>query len=170
MRLQYIVWADVLSHLADLAIAYALAFPLGWEGERREHSAGLRTFPLVAGCGFVLVALAALGGGSDAQARALQGLITAVGFIAGGAVFKGSGAVHGTAIAASLWTTGMVGAAVGYGLYDIAAVLSAITYLTLRLLSPLKAGIGAEAEAQVLDAAAPRPGVRGAPGESGTDG
>ncbi|MFK4046239.1 hypothetical protein ACI2KH_14885 [Roseomonas mucosa] len=57
MRLQYITGDDVLSHLANLAIAYALAFPLGWEGERREYSGGLRTSSraAVAGCGYVLV-------------------------------------------------------------------------------------------------------------------
>ena len=53
-------WADVdtfrvLPHLMALAAAYALAFPIGWDREREERSAGLRTFPLVAlaACCFV---------------------------------------------------------------------------------------------------------------------
>ena len=37
-----------LPHIRDLSIAYALAFLIGWNREREERSAGLRTFPLVA--------------------------------------------------------------------------------------------------------------------------
>ena len=38
----------VLPHVAALAFAYVLALPIGWDRERNERSAGLRTFPLVA--------------------------------------------------------------------------------------------------------------------------
>lgn len=131
---------EVASHLVDLAIAYALAVPIGWDREQEERSAGIRTFPLVAvaACGFVLVAIRVLGAGSTGQARVLEGVITGVGFIGGGAILKHAGRASGTATAASLWATGALGAAVGYGLYDIAAILSLVTYLTLRYLVPLK--------------------------------
>ena len=79
--------ADALSHLVALAVAYALALPIGWNREQEERSAGVRTFPLVAmaACGFVMIAIEVLGIGSDGQARILEGLITGVGFIGGGA-------------------------------------------------------------------------------------
>jgi putative Mg2+ transporter-C (MgtC) family protein len=86
----------------------------------------------------VLVGIAILGRTSLAQARLLVGLITGVGFIGGGAILKHGGKASGTATAASLWATGALGAAVGYGLYDIAAVLSLTTFLTLRFSHPLK--------------------------------
>jgi uncharacterized membrane protein YhiD involved in acid resistance len=38
---------SIVPHLRDLAIAYTLAFLIGWDRERTERSAGLRTFPLV---------------------------------------------------------------------------------------------------------------------------
>lgn len=131
---------EVVSHLVDLAVAYALAVPIGWDREREERSAGIRTFPLVAiaSCGFVLIALRVLGADSIGQARILEGLITGVGFIGGGAILKEAGKTSGTATAASLWATGGLGAAVGYGLYDIALILSAVTFLTLRWMRPLK--------------------------------
>lgn len=140
------VWADVLKHLLHLAAAYAFAFPIGWDQEKEARSAGIRTFPLVAvaSCGFVLVALEVLGRGSQSHARILQGLITGMGFIGGGAILKQASRVRGTATAASLWNIGVVGAAVGYGYYDIGFVLSLINFLTLRFLVPLKDEIGAE--------------------------
>lgn len=38
---------EMLSHLINLGVAYVLAFPIGWNRERQERSAGIRTFPLV---------------------------------------------------------------------------------------------------------------------------
>tara|TARA_B110001454_G_C12697432_1_gene425084 strand:+ start:755 stop:1210 length:456 start_codon:yes stop_codon:yes gene_type:complete len=133
-------WGEALSHVLSLTLAYALALPVGWDREKDARSAGIRTFPLVAiaSCGFVLVGIAILGRTDPAQARILEGLITGVGFIGGGAILKHRGRASGTATAASLWATGALGAAVGYGLYDIAVVLSLTTFLTLRCSRPLK--------------------------------
>lgn len=131
---------DIPSHILNLVVAYLLALPIGWNREREERSAGIRTFPLVAmaACGFVLVAIGSLGADSPGQARILEGLIMGVGFIGGGAILKHGTQALGTATAASLWATGALGAAVGYGLYDIAVILSFVTYMTLRYQTPLK--------------------------------
>jgi len=133
-------WSEVLSHIIAMAVAYALALPIGWDREHHARSAGIRTFPLVAvaSCGLVLVALRAAGPNPADQSRILQGLITGIGFIGGGAILKTHNSVRGTATAASIWNVGVVGAAVGYGLLDIAALLSVVNFLTLRLLRPLK--------------------------------
>lgn len=129
-----------LSHLIMLAVAYVLALPIGWNREREERSAGLRTFPLVAmaACGFVMIAIEVLGAGSEQHSRILEGLMTGIGFIGGGAILKQGDRAKGTATAASLWATGAIGAAVGYGQLDIAVILSLVTVLTLILLTPLR--------------------------------
>lgn len=143
MRFTYLVWGDVLAHVRDLSIAYLLALPVGWDRERAVRNAGIRTFPLIAiaSCGYVLLAAKIVGGVPADQARILQGFIAGIGFLAGGAVLKEvvqGGGVVGMTTAASLWTTGIGGAAVGYGLYDIALVLAVINFLTLRFLRPFK--------------------------------
>ena len=126
--------------MVSLAAAYALALPIGWDREKEERSAGVRTFPLVAiaSCGFVLIAIAVLGRASLGQARILEGLITGVGFIGGGAILRREDSVKGTATAASLWITGAIGVAVGLGSYDVAVLLSLATVVTLMVLPPLK--------------------------------
>jgi len=130
----------IVPHLTALAIAYALALPIGWDREKEERSAGLRTFPLVAlaSCGFVQATEELTRGSPEATARIIEGLITGVGFIGGGAILKLGSAVRGTATAASLWATGAIGAAVGLGSYDVAVTIAAFTFLTLKLLLPLK--------------------------------
>jgi len=63
----------------------------------------------------------------------LQGLITGIGFIGGGAILKTGGTVRGTATAASIWNTGLIGVAVAFARYEIAIVMSLINFVTLRL-------------------------------------
>jgi putative Mg2+ transporter-C (MgtC) family protein len=129
-----------LSHLVTLVVAYVLALPIGWNREREERSAGLRTFPLVAmaACGFVMIAIEVIGPDSEQQSRIMAGLMTGIGFVGGGAILKHGDRAMGTATAASLWATGAIGAAVGYGQLDIAVILSLVTVLTLILLTPLR--------------------------------
>lgn len=120
--------------------AFFLALPVAWERQRSDRGMGLRTFPLVAvaSCGYVLVATALLGEDTQAQARILQGLMTGMGFIGGGAVLKQSDRVKGTATAASLWTTGVVGAAVGYGKLWIAVLVAAVNFVAMLVLTPVR--------------------------------
>ena len=130
----------VVPHAIALAIAYILALPIGWNREREERSAGLRTFPLVAiaSCGVIQAAESLTAGSPEAMARIVEGLITGMGFIGGGAILRLKDSVKGTATAASLWVTGAIGAAAGLGSYDVAMMLSAVTLMTLWVLSPFK--------------------------------
>jgi putative Mg2+ transporter-C (MgtC) family protein len=131
---------NLLPHFVALVVAYLLAVPIGWNREQEERSAGLRTFPLVAvaSCGFVQAAESLAAGSPEAMARIIEGLITGMGFIGGGAILRQSESVKGTATAASLWVTGAVGAAVGLGSYDVAVMLAVATVATLWLMEPLK--------------------------------
>jgi putative Mg2+ transporter-C (MgtC) family protein len=130
----------LLKNLAAIAIAFALALPIGWERERSERSAGLRTFPLVAmaSCGYILLASRVLGDHPEGLARVLEGLITGIGFIGGGAILKSEGGVRGTTTAASVWNTGAIGEAVAFDRYEIALVLAAVNFAALRWLGRLK--------------------------------
>src|SRR5512142_356470 len=107
-------WHMQLIDVGKLALAYLLAVPVGWHREREAHTIGVRTFPLVAmaSCGYVLLGMPEQMHSVDAQSRIIQGLVAGMGFLGGAAIFKGRGTVHGTSTAASIWTTGAVGASV----------------------------------------------------------
>ena len=123
-----------------LLLAYGLAFPIGWDREKEDRSAGLRTFPIVAvaSCALALVGGSIPGATPETYSRILQGLITGIGFVGGGAILRSGSTVRGTATAASIWSIGIVGAATGLGMYHIAIILSMVTLLTLKFLQPLK--------------------------------
>ena len=131
---------QVGAHIIALAAAFALAAPIGWDREKKARSAGLRTFPLVAmaSCGFVQASENLLIHSPDGMAKVIEGLITGIGFIGGGAILKQGTTVLGTATAASLWATGAIGVSVGLGSFDVAVTVSAFTFLTLKLLPMVK--------------------------------
>ena len=92
----------------------------------------------MASCGYVLLSTSAYQSNIDAQSRVIQGLVAGIGFIGGGAILKAEGNVHGTATAASIWNTGVVGAAVAQDRYVMAATLAGLNLFALRVLLPLK--------------------------------
>ena len=144
MALQWLDWSVIGYAATKVGLAYLLALPIGWEREQQAHSMGLRTFPLVAmaACGYVLLAETSFSSGTaDAESRIVQGVVTGIGFVGGGAILKGEDSVKGTTTAASIWGTGAIGASVAMGRYEIAIVLAALTLVTLHLLLPLKARI-----------------------------
>jgi putative Mg2+ transporter-C (MgtC) family protein len=94
---------------------------IGVNREMHAKAVGVRTLGLV-GLGSALVTLAGSGfvGDMDGNAsRALQGLITGIGFLGGGVIVKADGEsrVHGLTTAAAVWVTAALGVACGLGAY-----------------------------------------------------
>lgn len=148
--MEQIDWSVVQYHALWLAIAYVLTLPITWNRERIARSAGLRTFPLIAiaSCGLTLIATQVLQEHS-AQARLVEGTITAIGFLGGGAILRSGAGISGTATAASIWITGAIGIAVAFQRLEIALLLSAMIWLTLHLPSPAKTTGGASDQDEV---------------------
>jgi putative Mg2+ transporter-C (MgtC) family protein len=123
---------SILGGALRLALALVLALPIGWQRERRSRSAGLRTYPLVSACvcGFLLLAQEGAGG-AGAQADVFYGVLSGIGFVGSGAVFKSPEGASGMSTAVSLWVTGAIGAGVAYGIPLISAALSLMTFLAL---------------------------------------
>jgi len=129
-------------NVGQIVFVYLLTALIGWEREESEsHSAGLRTFPLVgiASCACLLI----LGPHPDSgdQSRVLQGLITGIGFVGGGAILKEGATVRGTATAASIWNAGIIGGSVAMDHDGIAIVLAFLNLVTLHALLPFRAWI-----------------------------
>lgn len=137
---------NVWPHVISLAAAYLLALPIGWHRERNERSAGLRTFPLVAvaSCGFIQATEGITSASPEAQARIIEGIITGMGFIGGGAILRLNTSVKGTATAASLWATGAIGISCAMGTFDIAIIIVLFSLLTLWMFSSGKSELSKE--------------------------
>lgn len=130
---------EIYYHIWHLILAFALAIPIGYDRQQSSRNFGLRTFPLVAvvSCGFMMVGMSVIDT-TDGEARIFQGIVTGIGFIGGGAVFKDEDRVSGTASAASIWNTGAIGLAVAFNRFEIALSLSLLNFLTLWAIGRLK--------------------------------
>ncbi|WP_144392289.1 MgtC/SapB family protein [Pleionea sediminis] len=132
-------WQEIYENLIKLGAAYLFSLPIAYDRDKESRGAGLRTFPLVslAACGYALVGMSVLSS-TEAEAKVIQGIITGIGFIGGGAILKNNGSTSGTATAASIWNTGLIGVAVAFERYEIALLLSTINFITLRYVKKFK--------------------------------
>jgi putative Mg2+ transporter-C (MgtC) family protein len=148
---------ELPTDLIRLMVAFILALPIGYNREKQERSAGIRTFPIVAiaSCGLSLLAVRLPDATAESASRVLQGLIAGIGFIGGGAILKDRGGVTGTATAASIWNVGVVGAAVGMGMYQIGITLSIVNLLTLKYLAPFKTDTPSKTESPIISRGQP---------------
>ncbi len=119
-----------------LLLAVALGAGIGYQRERANKPAGLRTHILIAtgAALFTVVSLFGFGDGVD-PSRVAAGVVTGIGFIGAGVIFRGIRGDHvaGLTTAASIWATAAIGVAAGVGMYLIAAVITAIVVLVLMI-------------------------------------
>src|SRR5437016_46739 len=128
-------WAQI----AHLTLAFGLTYLLGFERDLRGSPAGDRTFSLI-GVGSAIVAVLAKEGNAP---NALAGVITGVGFIGAGVVFRpGFGGlrdqraavmdtVKGVTTAATIFAAAAIGAAAGFGRLALACGGTALVLLAL---------------------------------------
>lgn len=118
--------------VVHVLVAFALTYALGFERNLRGAAAGDRTFSLI-GVGAAVVASLAQ---HDAP-NALTGVITGVGFIGGGLVFRETrvtgDVVRGITTAATIFAAAAIGAAAGEGLLLLAVTGTVLALLSLEI-------------------------------------
>jgi putative Mg2+ transporter-C (MgtC) family protein len=106
--------------LLRLAVGTVLGFAIGLERELRHRAAGLQTTALVT-VACTLFATIAPSFGLTNDLRIVANILTGVGFLAGGVIFKDGANVRGLNTAATIWAAAAIGALVGIGLLAEAA-------------------------------------------------
>lgn len=130
---------------ARMAVALLLGALIGWDRERRDADAGLRTHMLVSlGAALFVMVPAEAGMGTDELSRVIQGIVSGIGFLGAGAVLKmgSEGRIHGLTTAATIWATAAVGMAAGLGREGtavLATVFMLVVLVWLRRLEVRKA-------------------------------
>jgi len=111
-----------------LIAAALLSGLVGFEREAQQKAAGLRTHMLV-GFGAALFTLVGAYAFEDSDAaRVAAQVVTGVGFLGAGAIFRTGSTVSGLTTAAGLWAVAAIGMAAGAGLVVGAVVATAITF------------------------------------------
>jgi putative Mg2+ transporter-C (MgtC) family protein len=124
-----------LAHIAlRLVIAALLGGVLGYQRELVGKAAGLRTHMLVSvGSAFFVMVPQLEGMALGDMSRVLQGIITGIGFLAGGAILKltSEKEIQGLTTAAGIWLATAIGIAVGFGRLGTAIVGAVFAFLIL---------------------------------------
>ena len=127
---------NFLDMMLRLLLAVALGAGIGFQRERANKPAGLRTHALIC-LGSALFAVVSIFGFSDGvdHSRVAAAVVTGIGFIGAGVIVRGmrGDQVVGLTTAASVWVTAAVGLACGVGLYLIAVIIAVITVLVLLI-------------------------------------
>ncbi|MGH8259433.1 MAG: MgtC/SapB family protein [Steroidobacteraceae bacterium] len=137
---------DTARIAARLLCALIIGAVIGLQRELTHKPAGLRTHMLVAlGTSLVVVAAVEAHMASADVSRVIQGLITGIGFLGGGAILKltAEHEIHGLTTAASVWTTAGASVAAGLGEVVTASLAVALGLIVLVLLSPVERMLGA---------------------------
>lgn len=120
-----------LLYASRMILAALIGGLIGWERERHASDAGIRTYMSIAigACAFSLVSVHLA---SDATRIAAQ-IVSGIGFIGAGVIFKEKGSVAGLTTAATLWATAAVGMASAFGMYLLAILTGGLILGTLAL-------------------------------------
>lgn len=120
-----------------LMVAALLGGLLGYDREKRNKSAGLRTHMLVAMGSALFVMVPDLAGMAIADmSRVIQGVVAGIGFLGAGAILKhhDKEEVSGLTTAAGVWMTAAIGIGCGLGRLMTAVVGALLAWVVLSLI------------------------------------
>lgn len=146
--------------LVRLAVAAGLGAVIGLERELDEKAAGLRTHMLVS-MGSALFTMVGAYGFADIfsgngrvvsydPSRIAAQIVTGIGFLGAGVIFRQGFTVRGLTTAASLWVVAAIGMASGAGYWAGAVLATIVGIVSLRPLEWLKMGFIPQRAAQVM--------------------
>ena len=132
---------DLSVFIFDIIIPCMLAMIfgglIGLQRERHERPAGLRTHALVCLGATVFTLVSYLGFSSGAgfdSTRIAAGVVTGIGFIGAGVIFRQGILVKGVTTAASIWIVAAIGLALGTKLYYLSIIATLLGFLILSFL------------------------------------
>lgn len=131
----------------NLGLAVLGGAVVGWNRQRKNHPAGLRTMMLVSlgSAAFVLSGAAVLthnveGRNFSDPTRVIAGIVGGIGFLGAGTIIRAGREVKGVTTAAAIWVVAAIGASFGLSLYALGLSTALLTALILWL-SPVEAAM-----------------------------
>jgi len=129
-------WTSILK----LILAAVIATFIGYNREKHDKAAGIRTNVIVAviSCLIMILSIRVSKVGIDIglvgdPARLAAQVISGIGFLGAGTIIKQEDKVEGLTTAASLWGVAGLGLAIGFGLFDISIVAAALIFISLKI-------------------------------------
>lgn len=131
----------IIQIVARLTLAAVCSAAVGFEREAAQKAAGLRTHTLV-GVGAAMFTIVSIIGfeGAD-QSRVAAQIVTGIGFLGAGAIFREGAFVKGLTTAAGLWAVAALGLAAGSGSYPLVLIGTVVVLAVLYALRAADAAV-----------------------------
>lgn len=126
-----------LEEAAQVSIAFIIGAVIGLEREFRSKPAGFRTMIFIC-VGSCLYTILSKESNTISPDRIASNIVTGIGFIGAGVIFKEGISVNGLTTAALIWITAALGMAIGYHNYPLAVVVSSMVVIALFVLEPVQ--------------------------------
>ena len=124
------------TYLIKIVAAFTAGGLLGMEREFHSKPAGFRTMILIC-VGSTLFTMLSISF-SPTSDRVASTIVTGIGFLGAGVVFKDGLTVNGITSAATIWMVAAIGMAIGLGFYKLAALVLILVLATLIVLMKLE--------------------------------
>ncbi len=121
-----------------LVIAFLAGAIIGAEREYMSKAAGFRTLIMISLGSAIFSIASILMGSSESHDRIASNIVTGIGFLGAGVIFKEENKVKGLTTAASVWATAAIGVVVGNGNFLLAGVGTVLVFLSLSFLTNLE--------------------------------
>lgn len=121
----------------QLLISFVIGSAIGLEREYRSKAAGLRTMIMIC-IGSTVFTQISISIGGDSTDRIASNIITGIGFLGAGVIFKDGLSINGITTATTIWISAALGMAVGSGEYFIALLGSVVVLIVLSLFEKIQ--------------------------------
>lgn len=151
---------STLESLTRIGASILAGAVLGFDRERQDKPAGLRTHSMVSmgSAAFTLVTLHLMAVGKETGSSTtdpihlVHGIVGGIGFLGAGTIIQSRGQVEGITTAASIWVAGAAGLACGIGQYALAAMTVGGAILVLEGLNLVKERINPNGDKERVEA------------------
>ena len=120
---------DQLEVVGKMLLAAFCGGFVGWQRDRHRYVAGLRTMALVAIGAMLFTAI----NDQYGQDRVTANIVTGIGFLGAGIIFRDVGTVRGITTAATVWSVAAIGVAIAIELYLVALVSTGVVFVILEM-------------------------------------
>src|ERR1700730_2858285 len=128
---------DLATFVMRMGLALLLGALMGLERQWHQRMAGTRTNALVATAASTFTMIGLILMDRAGASRIVGQIVTGIGFLGAGVIFKEGGTIHGLNTAATVWCSAAVGSLCGIGQPLYAIVLAVAVLFTIVALRPL---------------------------------
>ncbi len=137
MLFELSAWMELGGAGLNMFAALVLGCVIGLERQARHHMAGVRTNGLVALAASGFVVFSTLVVVDSSPTRVAAQVVSGIGFLGAGVIFRDGFTVHGLNTAATLWCSAAVGVMCGIGAFPHAVMLTALVMVLNLGLRPV---------------------------------